>query len=166
MSNVQLMRDLYEALHRGDVAWVLGVMDLDIEWREAEGNPYQPDGQAWHGPDAVVKNLFMRLASEWDGFTVHPWTFHEAGDAVVVEARYTGTFRATGRKLDAQVCHVWRIRDGKVRSFQQYADTAQLQDVGRPPLSAADQPGLAASGEEEAAAGAQGGDDIGRSPVR
>ena len=129
MSNVQVMRDLYGALHRGDVPFVLDFFDMDIEWREAEGNPYQPDGQPWHGPQAVVKNLFMRLAREWDGFTIHPWAFHEAGDAVVVEARYTGTFKATGRKLDAQVCHVWKLRDGKVISFQQYVDTAQLQDV-------------------------------------
>jgi ketosteroid isomerase-like protein len=47
----------------------------------------------------------------------------------VVEARYTGTFKKTGKGLDAQVCHVWKIRDGKITSFQQYADTAQLQDV-------------------------------------
>jgi uncharacterized protein len=46
---------------------------------------------AWHGPDAVLQNLFMRLAAEWDGFTVRPGEFHDAGSAVVVEARYTGT---------------------------------------------------------------------------
>jgi ketosteroid isomerase-like protein len=34
-----------------------------------------------------------------------------------------------GRSLDAQACHVWKLRDGKIVSFQQYADTAQLQDV-------------------------------------
>jgi uncharacterized protein len=129
MSNVQMMRDLYDAFGRGDVPTVLGAMDPAIEWREAEGNPYQPSGEAWQGPDAVVQNLFMRLATEWDGFTVHPGEFHDAGDAVVVEVRYTGTYKQTGRKLDAQVCHVWTIRGGKVTSFQQYADTAQLQDV-------------------------------------
>jgi uncharacterized protein len=47
----------------------------------------------------------------------------------VVEARYTGTFKQTGKELDAQVCHVWNIRDGKVTSFQQYVDTAHLRDV-------------------------------------
>ena len=71
----------------------------------------------------------MRLATEWEGFTVHPGEFHDAGSVVVVEARYTGTYKQTGKKLDAQVCHVWKIRDGKVTSFQQYVDTAQLQDV-------------------------------------
>jgi uncharacterized protein len=129
MSNVQMMKDLHDALGRGDMPATLGAMDPGIEWREAEGNPYEPRGKAWRGPDAVVQNLFMRLATEWDGFTVHPQEFHDAGAVVVVEARYTGTYKQTGKKLDAQVCHVWKIRDGKVTSFQQYVDTAQLQDV-------------------------------------
>jgi uncharacterized protein len=43
--------------------------------------------------------------------------------------RATGGFKQTGKSLDAQVCHVWKIRDGQVTSFQQYVDTAQLQDV-------------------------------------
>ena len=57
-----------------------------------------------------------------------PAEFHDAGPAVVVEGRYTGTYKETGRKFDAQVCHVWKIRDGKITSFQQYVDTAQMQD--------------------------------------
>ena len=129
VSNVQMMRDLYGALGRGDMPAVLGAMDPGIEWREAEGNPYEPSGKAWLGTDAVAQNLFMRLATEWDGFTVHAGVFHDAGDVVVVEARYTGTYKQTGKELDAQVCHLWTIRGGKVTSFQQYVDTAQLQDV-------------------------------------
>ena len=108
---------------------MLGAFDANIEWREAEGNPYEPSGNAWVGPDAIVQNLFMKLGAEWDGFTVHPKEFHDAGDTVVVEGRYTGTHKATGKSLDAQVCHVFRIRDGKLTSFQQFVDTAQLQDV-------------------------------------
>jgi uncharacterized protein len=129
MSNVQLMQDLYDAFGRADIPTVLGAMDPDIEWREAEGNPYQPDGKAWHGPDAILNNLFIKLGTDFDGFTVHPVEFYDAGPVVVVEARYTGTAKQTGKSLDAQVCHVWKIRDGKVTSFQQYVDTAHLQDV-------------------------------------
>lgn len=129
MSNVKIMQELYSAFGRGDIASVLGGMDADIEWREAENNPYQPSGAPWIGPDAIVNNLFAKLGTEWDGFTVNPKQFHDAGDTVVVEARYTGTYKATGRALDAQVTHVWSLRDGKVTSFQQYVDTAQLQDV-------------------------------------
>jgi ketosteroid isomerase-like protein len=81
------------------------------------------------GPDAVMNNLFMRLGAEWDGFTVHTRAFHGAGDSVIVEARYSGTFKPTGKSMDTQVCHVWDVKDGKVTRFQQYVDTAKLRDV-------------------------------------
>lgn len=129
MSNVDVVRRAYEAFGRGDIAAVLGAMDRAIEWREAEGNPYMPSGEAWIGPDAILNNLFLKLGTEWDAFTVHPKTFHDAGDTVVVEARYTGTHKTTGKSLDAQVCHVWRVKDGRLTRFQQYVDTAKLQDV-------------------------------------
>lgn len=129
MSNVNALQDLYAAFGRGDMGVVLGAMDQNIEWREAENNPYQPGGEPWIGPDAIVNNLFVKLGTEWDGFTVHPKEFHDAGDTVVVEARYTGTYKATGKNLDAQATHIWRLRDGKVTSFQQYVDTAQLREV-------------------------------------
>ena len=90
---------------------------------------YDPDGNPWIGPDAIVQNLFVKLAGDWDAFTVHPKEFHDAGDTVVAEGRYTGTHKATGKSLDAQFCHVLRFKDGKVTSFQQFVDTAQLQDV-------------------------------------
>jgi ketosteroid isomerase-like protein len=103
-------------------------MSPNIRWHQAEGNPYMPSGEAWVGPDAVL-NLFMKLGSEWDGFTVHPRSFHDAGASVIVEGRYTGKYKATGKSMDTQCCHVWDVKDGKVTRFQQYVDTAKLQDV-------------------------------------
>jgi uncharacterized protein len=129
MSNVQLAQDLYEAFNRGDIATVLGMFDPGIEWREAEGNPYEPSGSPWIGGEAITQNLFMKIPSDLDGFTVHPKVFHDAGDTVVVELRYSGTGKATGKPLDAQVCHVLKFRDSKLTSFQQFVDTAQLQEV-------------------------------------
>jgi len=104
-------------------------MDPSIEWRQAEGHPFQPSGTPFRGSEAILQNVFMRLGTEWDGFTVTPREFHDAGPVVVVEARYTGTCKQTGKGLDAQVCHVWKIRDGKITSFQQYTDTGQWQDA-------------------------------------
>jgi ketosteroid isomerase-like protein len=71
----------------------------------------------------------MRLGAEWDGFSVHPKSFHDAGDSVIVEARYSGSYKTTGKTMDTQVCHVWQVKNGKVSKFQQYVDTAKLQDV-------------------------------------
>jgi hypothetical protein len=133
MSNAEIMRGLYQSFGAGDIPAVLAAMSPDIEWREAESNPYKMDGKPWVGPDAVVQNLFARLGEEWEGFTVTPASFHDAGQTVAVEGRYTGKYKATGRGLDAQFCHVWKLENGKVKSFQQFTDTAQLQHVmGQP----------------------------------
>lgn len=129
MGNVSLVKALYDGFGRGDIPAVLGAMSPDIHWHEAEGNPYMPSGEAWVGPDAVLNNLFMKLGGEWDGFSVHPKSFHDAGDSVIVEARYSGMYKATGKRLDAQVCHVWDVKNGKLTRFQQYLDTAKFQDV-------------------------------------
>lgn len=129
VSNVEFMRGLYEAFGRGDVPTVLGAMDPQIKWHEAEGHPYMPSGEAFIGPEAVLNNVFMKLGGDFDAFAVHPKTFHDAGKVVVVEGRYSGKSKKTGRDLDAQVCHVWTLKDGKVAKFQQYVDTAHLQEV-------------------------------------
>ena len=129
MDNVKLLKDLYDAFGRGDIPTVLGAMSPDLHWHQAESNPYMPTGEAWVGPDAVLNNLFMKLGTEWDGFSVHPKSFHDAGDSVIVEARYSGLYKATGKTMDTQVCHVWRVTNGKVSRFQQYVDTAKLQAV-------------------------------------
>ncbi len=90
-----------------------------------------PSGEAWVGPDAILNTLFVRLGTEWEGFAVHPKLFLDAGDSVIVEARYGGTYKATGKVMDAQVCHICDVKDGKATRFQQYLDTATFQDVMR-----------------------------------
>ena len=129
MGNVDLLKNLYDAFGRGDIPEVLGGMSPDIRWHQAESNPYMPSGEAWVGPDAVMNKLFARLGAEWEGFSVHPRSFHGARDSVIVEGRYTGTYKATGKSMDLQVCHIWDVKDGKLSRFQQYLDTAKLQEV-------------------------------------
>ena len=129
MSNGQLAKDIYAAFGRGDIPTVLASFHPEIQWHQAEGNPYQPDGRGWIGPQAILENLFMRIGSEWDGFTVTIRNIHDAGEYVVIEGRYTGTYKPSGMKLDSQLCHVLRFQGGKLVSFQQYMDTAQLQRV-------------------------------------
>jgi len=129
MDNVTFMKNLYEAFGRGEIPAVLGAMAPNIEWHQAESHPYMPSGAAWVGPEAVLGNLFMRIGAEWEGFAVAPKSFLDAGGSVTVQGRYTGTYKATGKSLNTQFCHVWDIKDGKVSRFQQYVDTAKLQDV-------------------------------------
>jgi ketosteroid isomerase-like protein len=119
-----LVKDLYAAFGRGDVAAVLGAFDAAIEWQEAEGVVYA-DGNPYVGPQAVAAGVFGRILADVDNFAIRPVNIIDGGDTVVSEGRYTGTCRATGTPLDAQFAHVWQVRDGKIVRFQQYTDTSQ-----------------------------------------
>ena len=120
MSNVTAVQGLYEAFSRGDVPSVIGFLDDDIAWTEAEGFPYSG---TYHGPNSVLDNVFIRLATEWDGYAAVPAEFIDGGDTVVVLGTYSGTYKATGKGFRAGFAHVWRIKDGKAVRFIQYTDT-------------------------------------------
>jgi ketosteroid isomerase-like protein len=126
--NVDLVRSIYAAFAAGDVPGVVGRMTPDMVWNEAENFPYA-DGNPYRGPQAILGGVFARLGSEWDGFAAVPEEYLDAGDTVVVFGRYRGTYKATGRPLDAQMVHVWRIEDGRAARFQQYTDTLQTARV-------------------------------------
>lgn len=126
--NADLVRSIYEAFAAGDVAGVIGRMSTTIVWNEAENFPYA-DGNPYVGPEAVARGVFARCAGEWDGFGVDVEEILDAGDSIVVLARYRGTFKATGRAQHTQAVHVWRVADGKAVRFQQYADTLQVARV-------------------------------------
>ncbi len=126
--NVALIRDLYEAFGRGDVPSVLGQMDQGIEWREAENFIYA-DRNPYVGPQAILEGVFMRLGTEWEGFTVTPEEWLDAGNHIVVLGIYSGTHKETGREVRAQFAHVWGVHGGRVVRFQQYTDTKQFADV-------------------------------------
>jgi hypothetical protein len=128
MDNVEFMKGLYEAFAAGDIPKVLGSMSEEIEWWEAEGNPWNI-GRAFVGPQEVVEGVFARIGSEFEGFEVVPDRLLGDGDQVVMIGRYRGKGAATGKLLDAQVVHVWRVTDGKVARFEQFVDTRQLADV-------------------------------------
>jgi ketosteroid isomerase-like protein len=120
MNNLELVRGLYEAFAKGDVPTVLGLLDADIAWTEAEGFPY---GGTYNGPNAVLEGVFMRLGSEWDGFAVVPDEFIDAADTIVVLGKYSGAYKTTGKSFEADFAHVWKIREGKAVRFVQYVDT-------------------------------------------
>jgi hypothetical protein len=131
------IRGIYEAFARGDVPAVLGALHEQVEWNEAEHVTYWPGG-AFIGPQAVVTGVFARIIQDIPNFSIDVRRIVAAGDAVLVEARYRGTVTATGKALDAQVAHVWDLRDGKAVRFQQYTDTWQFaQATGVAPLERA-----------------------------
>lgn len=128
-NNSSIVDRLYKAFAAGDVPAVLGGMDSKIVWYEAEGNAYA-DGNPYIGPDAVLNGVFARVGAEWDNFKLNNIQLHEmSNDKVLATLRYTGKYKKTGKSIDAQVAHLWTLKDGKIIAFQQYVDTKQLADA-------------------------------------
>jgi len=118
--NGNLIRGLYDAFATGDVPGVLGAMDNSIEWKEAEGFMY---GGTYIGPNAVLENVFMKLGTEWEGFSAVPDEIIDGGDKVVAVGTYSGKYLKTGKSVSVPFAHVWEINDGKIVKFAQYTDT-------------------------------------------
>jgi len=127
-ANVETIRGLYAAFERDDVPAVLAKFDPNIEWNEAENFLYA-GGNPYVGPDAVVEGVLMPLGSEWADFSITLEEMLDAGATVVATGRYRGSYKKTGREVNAQFLHLWRLREGKVVRFQQYTDTAQFVRV-------------------------------------
>lgn len=128
-SSGRIIKDLYEAFAVGDVPAVLGAMDPAIEWNEAEGFMY---GGKYMGPNAVLDNVFMKIATEWEGFTVVPNKIVDGGDgSVVALGTYSGKYLKTGKSMSVPFAHAWEIGGGKIVSFRQYLDTLMVaRDIG------------------------------------
>ena len=126
--NIAVVKGIYAAFGAGDVPAVLSAMHSDIVWREADDFPYA-DRNPYVGPQAIAEGLFMRLATEWDGFGVDVEEVLDTGDTVVALGHYVGIYKATGKSQRTQLVHVWRMAGGKVAAFQQYANTLHIARV-------------------------------------
>lgn len=122
MSSVDLVKRSYAAFAIGDMDGVLGDMDAEIEWQQAQGLPH---GGTYHGLEEVRRNIFDPLDAEWwDEFSADPTEFLDAGDEVVVLGRYRGVAKGTGKQLDVPFVHIWAVRGERAVRFRQFLDTA------------------------------------------
>ncbi|WP_194775262.1 nuclear transport factor 2 family protein [Pararhodonellum marinum] len=126
--NSAVLEGLYQAFSKGDIPAVLGMMDSNIVWNEAEGNPYA-DGNPYKGPEAVLNGVFARIGEEHEYFNLKDIELHEMfNDKVLATLRYDAKFK-NGKRYDAQVAHLWTLKEGKVVAFQQYVDTKKLSEA-------------------------------------
>ncbi|RAI90180.1 nuclear transport factor 2 family protein [Algoriphagus yeomjeoni] len=126
--NMSIIDGLYNAFAVGDIPTVLGSMDANIAWNEAEGNAYA-DGNPYMGPDAVLNGVFGRIMQEHEYFNLKDIELHEMlNDKVLATLRYDAKYK-NGHPYNAQVAHFWTLKDGKIVAFQQYVDTKKLNDA-------------------------------------
>jgi steroid delta-isomerase-like uncharacterized protein len=127
--NMAIIQKLYDDFAKGDVPAVLGALDANVVWNEAEGNAYA-DGNPYIGPNSVLKGVFERVIGDHEYFSVADIQLHDmSNNQVLSTVRYKGKLKKNGVIIDAQAAHLWTLKDGKVIAFQQYVDTKQLDDA-------------------------------------
>ena len=126
MTNGEIIKGMYDAFAKGDVPAVLGAFDENIEWNEAEGFMY---GGKYNGPGAVLENVFMKLGTEWEGFSAVPDEILDAGDNIVALGNYSGKYKESSKSMKVPFAHVWTLRDGKIVKFVQYTDTLKVSEA-------------------------------------
>jgi len=129
-NNLGAIQGIYDDFAKGDVPAVLGALDANVVWNEAEGNEYA-DGNPYIGPDAVLKGVFERVVGDHEYFHLVNIQLHEmSNNQVLATLRYQAKRKDNGAAIDVQAAHFWTLKDGKATAFQQYVDTKQLAEAG------------------------------------
>lgn len=129
--NRAIIDGLYQAFSKGNIPGVLGAMDANIHWNEAEGNVYAV-GNPYIGPEAVLNGVFGPIMEDHEYFNLRDIELHEMlNDKVLATLRYDAKTKK-GKTYNAQVAHFWTLKGGKVVAFQQYVDTKKLSDALNP----------------------------------
>ncbi len=129
LNNMAVVDGLYKAFGSGDIPAALGAMDSQIEWNEAEGNSLAV-GNPYIGPDAVLNGVFAKLGAEHEYFKLADIELHEmSNNQILATLRYDAKVKKTGKAYNAQVAHLWSLKDGKITAFPQYVDTKKLAEA-------------------------------------
>ncbi|MDY0904787.1 nuclear transport factor 2 family protein [Pedobacter sp. CFBP9032] len=127
MTNLEIVKSTYEGKTSEENGKNLAKHVADnLSWTEAKGFPY---AGTYIGLDEVTKNVFSRLGSEWIDYKFTPEDYVASDDKVVAYGTYSGTYKITGKPFSARVAHIWKLRDGKIISFEQFVDSQTVNEA-------------------------------------
>lgn len=89
----------------------MATMAKHIKWIRLEGDIY---GGTYHGPEAVLDNVFTPCLEDFEDFQVDTNEFIDGGDTIVVLGTFRGMHRTSGKPLDVLFAHVCELEDGQM----------------------------------------------------
>jgi len=126
--NLTIVRQIYDAVGRGDVAAILDRVSDDVDWAAEAASKTAP----WHGARAGkdgVASFFGDLATSVEIGAFTPHSFAAGEDDVHLLVDWTFRPVRTGREASMTMHHYWRLRDGKVTYFRGSEDTELTAEV-------------------------------------
>ena len=128
-NNVMVVQKMYNDFAKGDIPGIQAAMDEKVVWNEAENFPLA-DGNPYLGFDAIAEGVFGRIQSDWEYWNLTDLDLQEmTNNKVLATGRYQAKYKKNGAVINLQMAHLWTLKDGKVVSFQQFADTKGINDA-------------------------------------
>lgn len=129
-ANVELVQGLYAAFGRGETAPIVAAAAANAEWRVNGRAKDYPTIGIWRGPSGVQE--FFKLVEQHEEFSeFKAQSFHGVDDKVFVLGRYTFRVKKTKRNVTSDWVHVFTLHAGKIVSFTEFSDTAQMAEAYR-----------------------------------
>jgi uncharacterized protein len=120
--NVQIVKDFFAAMGRGDKQGLLAVSAEDIEWII----PGEWALAGTHRRHAGLTGLLQKASEMVETSFPEPPEFVAQGDRVLVVGFATGRVKATNRTFEDDWVFAITVRNGKVTNIREYIDTLAL----------------------------------------
>ena len=121
--NVQIVKDFFAAIGRGDREALLALVAEDIAWI-IPGENWPLAGRR-HG-HAELADLLQKGSEEVETTYPAPPEFVAQGDRVLVIGVATGKIKATNKPFKDDWVFAIAVRNGKVTKIREYIDTQAL----------------------------------------
>ena len=122
-ANVQIVKDFWAALGRGDQQGLLALSAEDIEW-VIPGEDWPLAGT--HRGHAGLADLLQKASDTLETSYPRPPEFVAQGDRVLVIGFATGRVIATNKTFEDDWVFAITVRNGKLTHIREYIDTQAL----------------------------------------
>jgi ketosteroid isomerase-like protein len=125
--NVQIVRDLYGALARGDMAAAVALLTEDVRL-VVPGPPGVGVAGTWHGHDEV-QQCFRRLGESQRNEALEIQEIVADDERVVVLLHVVANVLATGKTFESDIVHFFTLNAGRIVSVRDFFDAPALADA-------------------------------------
>lgn len=136
-NNIEIVRDVYDSLARGDVDAALASFADDCQI-ELMGPSTIPFAGRYEGPRGM-RQFLEKLDATCEMVDFGPDEVHGADEFVTVLGHERARAKATQREWNTRLVDTFEVRDGKIRRMMCAYDTAAVVDavVGQAPNATA-----------------------------
>lgn len=126
-----VVKDLYAAFGRGDLAHIDGLLAADVLWTFHGPQHLIPYAGVYKGKEGV-RQFFNTVGATIEVREVGQRQFVESGDTVAVVGWERSAARETGGEFVASWLHLFTVKNGRIAEFEEFTDSAAIAGALEP----------------------------------